>query len=242
MPCPLSLRCASPNPPRRRRRLAWSAGRALRAWVLGLACVVAPTHAWQAGPMAAAASRLGAPARAALPALQALLGSLPRAPHAEQLRQVNQFFNLRIAFRTDAEVWARDDHWASPLEALDKGAGDCEDYAIAKYLSLISGGMAASHLRLVYVRARLGTPGEPPAGQPHMVLAYYAQPQDEPVILDNLVPTIEPASRRPDLTPVFSFNSEGLWQGVGSAQAGDPLERLTRWRAVLLKARAEGFL
>jgi hypothetical protein len=44
------------------------------------------------------------------------------------------------------------------------------------------------------------------------------------------------------LQPVFSFNSEGLWQGVGGQSAGDPLARLSRWREVLAKARAEGFL
>ena len=45
-----------------------------------------------------------------------------------------------------------------------------------------------------------------------MVLAYYPQPNTEPLILDNLVTSVRPASRRPDLTPVFSFNSEGLWK------------------------------
>ncbi len=75
-----------------------------------------------------------------------------------------------------------------------------------------------------------------------MVLAYYATAQAEPLILDNLVTEIRPASRRPDLTPVFSFNSEGLWQGNGAQRIGNPVERLSPWRDVLRKARAEGFL
>lgn len=75
-----------------------------------------------------------------------------------------------------------------------------------------------------------------------MVLAYHAQPHAEPVILDNLISELRPASRRPDLTPVFSFNGDGLWQGVGDTTAGDPLARLSRWRELLAKARAEGFL
>jgi hypothetical protein len=41
---------------------------------------------------------------------------------------------------------------------------------------------------------------------------------------------------------VFSFNAEGLWQGVAGASAGDPAARLSRWREVLTKAKAEGFL
>jgi len=92
-------------------------------------------------------------------------------------------------------------------------------------------------LRLVYVRAHTAA-----GSQPHMVLAFYAQPNSEPLILDNLITDLRPASRRPDLVPVFSFNSEGLWQGAGAQSAGDPLARLSRWREVLAKARAEGFL
>ncbi len=76
---------------------------------------------------------------------------------------------------------------------------------------------------------------------PHMVLAHYATPGAEPSILDNLVGDIRPASRRRDLEPVFSFNGEGLWQGVGTSRAGDPAARLSRWRDVQVKARAEGF-
>jgi predicted transglutaminase-like cysteine proteinase len=96
--------------------------------------------------------------------------------------------------------------------------------------------MPSARLRLVYVRAQVGG-----AVQAHMVLAYYAAPSAEPLILDNLVGELRPASRRPDLVPVFSFNSDGLWEGVGAKVAGDPLARLSRWREVLAKARAEGF-
>ena len=94
-------------------------------------------------------------------------------------------------------------------------------------------------MRLVYVRASIGgADGEQVA---HMVLAYYRAPGDEPLILDNLLGEIRVASRRPDLTPVFSFNGEGLWRGVGAQAAGDPVARLSRWREVLAKAHAEGF-
>lgn len=243
MPCPLSP-LSSPPLPLSGLPVRWGAvaARLAAACVVVAVCAVLPTQAWQSAPMLEAAGRLGPRAQAAVPALQAMLTALAQAPDADRLHQVNGFFNRQLAFRTDAEVWGRDDYWASPLEALSRGAGDCEDYAIAKYLSLVSSGMNVAHLRLVYVRARLGTPGEPAVGQPHMVLAYYAQPQDDPLILDNLVPEIEPASRRRDLTPVFSFNSEGLWQGVGASQAGDPLARLSRWRAVLQKGHEEGFL
>ena len=182
--------------------------------------------------------------RSLLPQLQA---SIPAAIDIEIVSDrtptlrasVNDFFNRRVVFTDDLAAWGSDDYWASPLETLERGQGDCEDYAIAKYFSLMAAGVPVAKLRLVYVRATIGGPGG--AVQAHMVLAYYAQPGAEPLILDNLVGEVRAASRRPDLTPVFSFNSEGLWQGAAGAAAGDPTVRLSRWREVLAKARAEGF-
>lgn len=171
---------------------------------------------------------------------QALVQQIERSgvhEEAQRLREVNDFFNRRLSFKDDQVVWGAPDYWASPLESLDKRAGDCEDYAIAKYFSLAATGVPADRLRMVYVRARLQ--GQSLA---HMVLAYYAQPGAEPLILDNLRPEVLPASQRPDLTPVFSFNTEGLWQGAGQVTAGDPMARLSLWRELVAKVRAEGFL
>lgn len=197
-------------------------------------------RAWDAERMLQAAQRHGPKAVAGVRALQTVLTAAVDLDDDGRLQAVNQFFNRRIQFREDIEVWGQEDYWASPVEMLDKGQGDCEDFAMAKYFSLLSLGMPTAKLRLVYVRAQLGGAGG--VVQAHMVLAYYAQPQAEPLILDNLISELRPASRRPDLTPVFSFNSDGLWQGVGSTTAGDPMVRLSRWRELLAKARAEGFL
>lgn len=155
-----------------------------------------------------------------------------------QLRAVNRFVNTRIEFATDEQAWGEADYWASPLETLARGRGDCEDYAIAKYFSLVAAGIPVARLRLVYMRARLDDGPE----QAHMVLAYDPQDGGEMLILDNLVDEVLPAARRGDLLPVFSFNSDGLWLGVGKVGAGDPRQRLARWREVLQKARAEGFV
>ena len=181
----------------------------------------------------------GPRAVAAVAELQPLLVALRQRPAGEQLAAINRFFNQHIRFATDEQIWRRADHWASPLESLAKGAGDCEDYAIAKYFSLLALGMPVARLRLVYVSARLDSG----RSQAHMVLAFYPDAPDgaEVLVLDNLTETIVAAKLRSDLTPVFSFNSEGLWQGVGSVGAGNPLARLSPWRDVLAKARAEGF-
>jgi predicted transglutaminase-like cysteine proteinase len=214
---------------------------ALQRHLVMLALAVAatvPAVAWDATRMQAAAQRLGPRALAAMGPLQALLSAALAADDGERLLRINRFFNQRIAFRPDLEVWGAEDHWASPLEALAQGQGDCEDFAIAKYASLLAVGVPRERLRLVYVRAVL--PGQQGA-QPHKVLAYQAGIGADPLILDNLQPEVLPAAQRPDLTPVFSFNDEGLWQGTGSTRAGDPLARLSRWREVWSRAQGEGF-
>jgi predicted transglutaminase-like cysteine proteinase len=160
----------------------------------------------------------------------------------DKLRRVNEFFNRRIFFADDQEVWGQSDYWATPMEFLAKGRGDCEDFTIAKYFTLLNAGITDEQLRLVYVKAKIGGPNSSMV-QAHMVLAYYPAPNAEPLILDNLITDIRPASRRPDLTPVFSFNSQGIWQGAGGADpksAGD-IGRLSRWQDLLRRARLEGF-
>lgn len=159
---------------------------------------------------------------------------------AIQLSRVNEFFNGRTIFQSDVEVWQQADYWSTPLESLVRGRGDCEDFAIAKYVSLLALGVPEERLRLVYVRARFdGASGT--TAQAHMVLGYYPEPDAEPQILDNLVGDIQPASQRQDLTPIFSFNGQGLWAG-GIKAASDPTERLSRWRDLLARLREEGFL
>ena len=61
---------------------------------------------------------------------------------------VNRYVNKRIAFHTDQEAWGQPDYWASPLETLSQGQGDCEDYAIGKYFSLLVAGVPVTKLRL----------------------------------------------------------------------------------------------
>lgn len=199
--------------------LAWDAGRA-----------------WESPRVVAQAQKMGGNTAARAQSLVQLIGEAAAQDEETRLRTLNGFFNRQVLYRDDRDVWGTIDHWASPLETLNKGQGDCEDFAIAKYFSLLAAGVPGVKMRLVYVRAQL-------AGsiQAHMVLAYYPQPDAEPLILDNLLTDIRPASRRPDLLPVFSFNAEGLWQGVSGSSAGDPSARLSRWRDVLAKAKAEGW-
>lgn len=171
--------------------------------------------------------------------LKLLQGSADQTAPA-QLRRVNDFYNRRIRFGDDQPIWGQSDYWATPMETLGKGAGDCEDFAIAKYFTLLLLNIPDEKLRLIYVQARLGGVNSS-ITQAHMVLAYYPSPEAEPLILDNLIDDLLPASRRPDLQPVFSFNSQGLWQGTSGARGAGGPANLTRWQELLRRARAEGF-
>lgn len=168
-----------------------------------------------------------------------LLNDARDVPELDKLKLVNDFVNRNIRFEDDQAMWGQPDYWATPIETLSAGAGDCEDFSIAKYYSLRAIGIPTARLRLIYVRAQLGGPNGGMT-QAHMVVAYYPAPDSEPLVLDNLISEIRLASKRADLSPVFSFNSDGIWPGVGDKQATDT-SRLSRWRDLLARARKEGF-
>ncbi|MDA7746509.1 transglutaminase-like cysteine peptidase [Psychromonas sp.] len=141
----------------------------------------------------------------------------------EKLQATNQFFN-QLQFSTDQHVWGESNYWATPIEFIGANAGDCEDFALAKYFSLLELGIKDDKLRIVMVKATT-------LNQYHMVLAYYERPSSEPLILDNIIGQIKPASQRKDLIPVYSFNGKQLWLNKEKMQgvvAGKP-SRLKRW-------------
>lgn len=173
---------------------------------------------------------------------QASLAETKKAGELEKLRKVNDFINRHVEFDDDMSIYNQSDYWATPLETIGHGRGDCEDFAIIKYFSLKDAGVPLAKLRLVYVKARLEGP-EGPRLQAHMVLAYYPNPSAEPLVLDNLIPEILPASQRRDLQPIFSFNSEAIWNGAAgnSAKGAGGTGQLSRWQDLLQRARKEGF-
>lgn len=148
-----------------------------------------------------------------------------------QLKYVNDFFN-KVKYLRDSDHWGQNDYWASPFEFLGTGAGDCEDYAIAKYFTLRQLGVPDEKLRITYVKLKQrGTKYE----QAHMVLTYYHNPTSTPIVLDNVNKKLKLASKRPDLTPVYSFNASGLWQaknkGRTSVKVGE--NNLKNWKSMM---------
>lgn len=183
-------------------------------------------------------SRYGAAGTRALTAWLGMLEAQKGRPLQQQLTAVNEFWNRAVVQTDDSMLWGQADYWATPLETLGKGAGDCEDYVVGKYFSLLRLGVVQERLRLIYVRARIGGVGSTQSIA-HMVLGYYETPTAEPLVMDSMVDFLLPASQRKDLTPVFSFNAQGVY--VAGAQPTS-VDRITRWRDLLARMKQEGFL
>lgn len=151
------------------------------------------------------------------------LEQLKNQSESNKLIGVNRFFN-QLNFVNDIDLWAKKDYWATPLEFIGSNAGDCEDFTIAKYFSLLELGVSDKKLRLVYVKAI-------ELNQFHMVLAYYEKSSSVPVILDNIDPVIKLATQRPDLLPIYSFNGKNLWlmKEKASGQLAGTSSRLSLW-------------
>jgi predicted transglutaminase-like cysteine proteinase len=146
-----------------------------------------------------------------------------RLAETELLREVNRTLNA-IRFIDDQTHWGEEDYWATPAESVGSNGGDCEDFSIAKYFLLKELGIPIAKLRMTYVKATK-------LDQPHMVLAYYARPDAEPLVLDNLEDAVRPASQRPDLVPVYSFNDEEVWIEM-RGRSGSP-RQIRNWNLLM---------
>lgn len=208
------------------------------ALLLGLALLGGLRADWDFSQISRKAQALYGPLGAGqqrIDAWQQLLATKKQLSDVERLEVVNQFFNRQLRYEEDIDLWHEVDYWATPIQSLIKGAGDCEDYAIAKYFSLRRLGIPADKLRITYVKALR-------QNRAHMVLTYYSSPDAMPLVLDSLIDAIKPASQRTDLLPVYAFNGEGLWLtgAAGNKKVGDT-KRLSRWQDLLKKMQAEGF-
>lgn len=145
------------------------------------------------------------------------------------LNEVNDFYNRKINWISDEVLWDEKDYWATPLETVMNGAGDCEDFAILKFFSLLDKGISRMHLRLMYAKIK---------DTPHMVVCYVKG--DEHLVLDNIDQQIIELKYRDDLTPVYSFNLNGVWvvTKTKSEHIGRP-NNLTLWKNLLDKMRID---
>jgi len=179
--------------------------------------------------------KYGQEARMRLVSWEDILQQYSGATDREKLQKINSFFNKKIVFVNDINLYGVKDYWATPVEFLSRGAGDCEDYAIAKYFSLKMMGVAEEKLRIAYVKALQYNIF-------HMVMLYYKNPGAEPLIIDSLIDSIKPASERRDLLPIFTFNGAGLWlaHDRGQGKLAGKTSRLTAWNDLLQRMAESG--
>ncbi|WP_299177123.1 transglutaminase-like cysteine peptidase [uncultured Neptuniibacter sp.] len=175
--------------------------------------------------------KYGERAKLRIQSWQNLLTSLADQDETTKLKEINNFFN-QVRFIDDIRHWKKKDYWATPVEFLITNGGDCEDFSIAKYYTLKELGVAVEKMNLAYVKAL-------DYNQAHMVLTYYPNPRSTPLVLDNINGEILPASKRPDLLHVYSFNGDKLWlskMGRRTTLVGTS-DRLKPW--VKLQSRIE---
>jgi predicted transglutaminase-like cysteine proteinase len=133
----------------------------------------------------------------------------------QQLQEINRRVNSK-PYVPDVQNWGSRDYWATPLEFLRKG-GDCEDYAITKYMTLRHLGVSPQDMRIVVLR-------DQDASTEHVVLAVYID--GIPYILDNRTAAITSSISIASYRPIYSINEHGWW-----------LHRDTRRAVVVASAR-----
>ena len=117
-----------------------------------------------------------------------------------KLSHINSFYN-KILPQLDNQKFGISDYWSTRKEFLIEGRGDCEDYVIAKYFSLIENGFKKDKLFLSVVKVK----GEV---QDHMILLYFKNKKEIPLVLDNLSFKVLPLNKRPKLKIKFIFNEK----------------------------------
>ena len=118
-----------------------------------------------------------------------------------KLEEANRAVNMAIRYVSDHTQHGEADRWSAPLASLATAKGDCEDYAIAKYVALREAGVARENLQLVLVRDRA-------VRQDHAVLA--ARLDDRWLILDNRQSLPIEDSNASSFTPLFAINHDGV--------------------------------
>lgn len=117
-----------------------------------------------------------------------------------QIERINREMNEKL-YVIDPINWGVPDYWATPFQFLRKN-GDCEDYAIAKFMALRALGFDNDELRIVVLN-------DLNLGIAHAILVVYVE--DQALVLDNQIRSVVPAETIRHYQPVYSVNEEGWW-------------------------------
>lgn len=119
----------------------------------------------------------------------------------KKLKTINDFFN-KVKYSSDKKVWNKKDYWATPFELLAKDKGDSEDFVFAKFFTLVNDlQMDEDKFLFTYVKLKKKNIS-------YMVLTYYETKKSIPLILDSINYKVLPATKRPDIMPIYSFSAK----------------------------------
>ena len=149
--------------------------------------------------MLAACRAKAAPCPAAAAKFNAIIEAGRSRSGRARVGEINRAINLAIRPMSDLAQYGAPDIWSTPLATFGSGAGDCEDYAIAKYVALNEAGVPASDLRLVLVH-------DDAVNQGHMVAA--ARVDGHWLILDNHTMRLVADSEVLHLSPLAALGGE----------------------------------
>ena len=124
---------------------------------------------------------------------------------------INRAINLAIEPMSDLAQWGVADRWSPPLETFASGRGDCEDYAIAKYVALTAAGLASADVKLVIVHNTA-------ADEDHAVVA--VRLDGDWIMLDNRWLTLVTDSAMRRAVPLFVLDDDGVRKFAPPAVAG----------------------
>ncbi len=163
----------------------------------------------------------------------------------DKLNAVNLFFNDAITMQDDDGSALGCDYWQSPLETLARSIGDCDDFAMAKYVSLRLLGFPPEQLRVAVVMY--------PRVSGHAVLLFCPSGEIDPWVLDNVLTAEHGVIRKSEilrlsqrmrlhgLKPAFGINEE-FWTVfeaglIESRQLGEPRHRFRKFGVALLNSQ-----
>jgi predicted transglutaminase-like cysteine proteinase len=129
-----------------------------------------------------------------------LVDTLRGLPLRERVLQVNALLN-RVPYVPTQRNWGVSGYWETPYEFLARG-GQCQDYAIAKYLALEEAGVSTDALRFVVAYDRL-------SGLDHAVDIVTVD--GTPLVLDSQVQDVTPAMGNRRYRPYYALNDRGWW-------------------------------
>ena len=144
----------------------------------------------------------------------ALVDSLRGLPLGEQLDRVNSDMN-KHRYILDIVNWGVKDYWATPLQFLHK-EGDCEDYAIAKFVTLKLAGVDPARMRIVVLQ-------DLNLKIAHAVLAVYEESRIR--ILDNQIRQVIDSESIRHYQPMYSINETSWWMHRAASRPQQPATR-----------------